>query len=140
MLDPTKCPICRDGQPRDIVARLDVSWVSLPDPPPLRGYAVLVFHRHAVELHDLTADEGAAFMRDVQRLSRAVSEITGAAKLNYEIHGNTIPHLHLHLFPRYPDDPFVGRPIHPKETTPYAAGEYERLREQLAALLGAGRR
>jgi diadenosine tetraphosphate (Ap4A) HIT family hydrolase len=28
--------------------------------------------------------------------------------MNYEIHGNTIPHLHMHLFPRSADDPYVG--------------------------------
>ncbi len=26
-------------------------------------------------------------------------------------HGNTLPHLHLHLYPRYRDDPFPGQPI-----------------------------
>ena len=31
--------------------------------------------------------------------------------MNYEIHGNSIPHLHLHLYPRFPGDPFEGRPI-----------------------------
>ena len=32
-------------------------------------------------------------------------------KINYEIHGNTVPHLHLHLYPRFDGDPFAGRPI-----------------------------
>jgi hypothetical protein len=32
-------------------------------------------------------------------------------KMNYEIHGNTIPHLHMHLFPRFDGDPFEGGPI-----------------------------
>jgi diadenosine tetraphosphate (Ap4A) HIT family hydrolase len=31
--------------------------------------------------------------------------------MNYEIHGNTIPHLHVHLFLRYKGDPFEGGPI-----------------------------
>ena len=31
--------------------------------------------------------------------------------MNYEIHGNTIPHLHLHLYPRTAEGPFVGQPI-----------------------------
>jgi diadenosine tetraphosphate (Ap4A) HIT family hydrolase len=29
-----------------------------------------------------------------------------AIKMNYGIHGNVIPHLHLHLWPRFVDDPY----------------------------------
>ena len=69
----------------------------------------LVFRRHAVELHDLT--EAEAYLRDIQRVSRIVQEITGAVKMNSEVHGNSLPHLHLHLYPRSPSDPFDGGPI-----------------------------
>jgi diadenosine tetraphosphate (Ap4A) HIT family hydrolase len=31
--------------------------------------------------------------------------------MNYEIHGNTIRLLHMHLFPRFDGDPFEGQPI-----------------------------
>ena len=34
---------------------------------------------------------------------------SGATKMNYEVHGNTIPHLHMHFFPRYAGDPFETR-------------------------------
>ncbi len=34
-----------------------------------------------------------------------------APEMNYEIHGNSIPHLHLHLYPRFSGDPFEGRPV-----------------------------
>jgi diadenosine tetraphosphate (Ap4A) HIT family hydrolase len=37
-------------------------------------------------------------------------------KMNYEIHGNTLPHLHLHPYPRASDDPFVGGPIDPNRS------------------------
>lgn len=37
--------------------------------------------------------------------------VSGAVKSNYEIHGNSMPHLHAHLFPRYLDDPFPSAPI-----------------------------
>jgi diadenosine tetraphosphate (Ap4A) HIT family hydrolase len=43
--------------------------------------------------------------------ARTVNELYRPTKMNYEIHGNTIPHLHLHLYPRFADDPYVGRPI-----------------------------
>jgi len=104
----------------------------------MRGYACLVLRRHAVELHDLTAAEGATFMHDAQRLSRAVAVATGAVKLNYEIHGNTLPHLHLHVFPRYPGDPFEGHPIDPRAVTApvYAPGEFARVRRRVQDVLG----
>ena len=46
--------------------------------------------------------------------------------MNYEIHGNTIPHLHMHLFPRYVGDAFENQPINPRivKTAVYAAGEF----------------
>ena len=131
------CPICRDGMPRDVVAELEASWVAMGEDAPMRGYAVLVLKRHAVELHDLSDDEGAAYMRDIQHLSRAIADATNAVKLNYEIHGNTIPHLHMHLFPRYVGDPFEGRPIDPRSVRGpvYAPGEFSALRDRVRVAL-----
>ena len=99
----------------------------------MHGYACLVFRRHVVERHDLSEAEGAAFMRDVRRLSAAIHQITGAVKLNYEVHGNTIPHLHMHFYPRYPGDPFEGGPINPKAVSKpaYAPGEITVVRTRL---------
>jgi diadenosine tetraphosphate (Ap4A) HIT family hydrolase len=132
-----ECPICRQGVPRDLLAELEASWVTFGEQAPMRGYTCLVFRRHAVELHDLSEIEGATFMHDVRRVSRAVAEATGAIKLNYEIHGNTVPHLHMHFFPRYIGDPFEGRPIDPRPvaTSPYAPGEFRAMRERLANIL-----
>jgi diadenosine tetraphosphate (Ap4A) HIT family hydrolase len=132
------CVICRQGGPNDVLAELETSWVTVNEDAPMRGYACLVFRRHAVELHDLGEADGAAFMRDVQRLSAAVQDVTGAVKLNYEVHGNTIPHLHMHFYPRYPGDPFEGGPINPKMVRQpvYAPGEFAALRTRLREALG----
>ena len=113
------CPICRNGGPTNLIAELEVSSLALGDgPTTLPGTCALFLRRHALELHDLSSDEGAAFMRDVQRVSRALMEATGAVKMNYEVHGNTIPHLHMHFFPRYAGDPFENAPINPRLTSP----------------------
>jgi diadenosine tetraphosphate (Ap4A) HIT family hydrolase len=133
------CRICREWPSPDTLATLEATWVAMGEDAPMRGYAFLVFRpRHVVELHELDDAEGAALMRDLRRVSRAVAAATGAVKLNYEIHGNTAPHLHVHVFPRYPGDPFEGRPIDPKSVRGpvYAAGEYERLRERVRLALG----
>jgi diadenosine tetraphosphate (Ap4A) HIT family hydrolase len=111
----TACPICLQGKPLGIVLELESGYLTSGDDVGVKGYCCLVHRRHAVELHDLSDAEGAAFMRDIQRISAALAKVTGAIKLNYEIHGNTLPHLHVHFFPRYPGDPFEGGPIDPRK-------------------------
>ena len=134
------CPICRRGTPNNVILELESSWLTFSESGPMRGYACLVFRRHAVELHDLNEAEGAVFMRAARRVSSALAEVTGAIKLNYEIHGNTLPHLHMHFFPRYVGDPFEGRPIDPSSVlvSPYGPGEFEAMRERLADALRRG--
>lgn len=71
-------------------------------------------------------------------VAEVVQKITGAVKLNYEIHGNTIPHLHVHLLPRYKGDPFEDGPINPRliRESPCKEGEFETFRRTLQAKLG----
>ena len=59
-------------------------------------------------------------MRDMRALSAALQAVTGAIKMNQEIHGNTIPHLHVHFFPRYVGDRFEDGPIDVREPWPPA--------------------
>src|SRR5712691_4480115 len=134
------CPICRDGRPLRIVAELNVTYLTSSPESPMRGYCCLVLKRHAIELYDLSADEASALMDDIQRVAKTLQAITGAVKLNYEIHGNTIPHLHVHLFPRYKGDPFENRLIDPRliRESPYKEGEFESFRRLLQARLSAG--
>lgn len=120
------CPICLRGRPVDVILELPFSYFTASANGPMRGYCCVVFKRHAVELHDLSDEEAAGFTRDVQRTARAVQEVTRAVKLNYEIHGNTLPHLHMHLYPRYADDPFRNGPIDPRlvRGSPYRMDEF----------------
>jgi diadenosine tetraphosphate (Ap4A) HIT family hydrolase len=76
-------------------------------------------------------------MGDLQRVAGALQEITGAVKMNYEIHGNTSPHLHVHLFPRYRGDPFENGPINPRliKESPHGEGEFENFTRTLQARL-----
>lgn len=133
------CPICRSAASWPPTAALEACWVVADEHGPMRGYCWLPLRRHAVELHDLTPEEAAAFARDLQRVGRAVQAITGAVKLNWELHGNTVPHLHAHLFPRYPGDRFEGRPIDPRAVREpvYGPGEFVAFETELRARLAA---
>ena len=131
------CPICRRGEPLNIVAKLEASWVTMQEAAPVPGYVCLVSQTHVIELHDLPEAKAVAFMRDARKVSMAISSITGAVKLNYEIHGNAIPHLHMHFFPRYRGDQFEGNPINPRLVAQpvYAPGEFERTRDAFVIAL-----
>ncbi|MFL5470204.1 MAG: HIT family protein [Gemmatimonadaceae bacterium] len=126
------CPICL-SLTTNVAAELEVSRLMMQEDAPMRGYAWLPFRRHVVELHELTDSEATSFMRDIRRASRAIAVVTGAVKLNYEIHGNTVPHLHLHIFPRYIGDPFEGGPIDPRTVRGpvYGPGEFEAMRSRV---------
>jgi diadenosine tetraphosphate (Ap4A) HIT family hydrolase len=137
MVSGTDCPICRAFDTSTPVAMLEVSWVMADEHGPMPGYCWVPLRRHAVELHELSRDEAGAYMRDLQSVARAVQAVTGAVKLNYEIHGNTVPHLHTHIFPRHRGDRFEGGPIDPRAVTEpvYRPGEFEYFRAQLQARL-----
>jgi diadenosine tetraphosphate (Ap4A) HIT family hydrolase len=108
--DGSGCPVCANG-PGDVIAELVASWVTVPPTTPLPGYVCLVAKSHVVEPFELPMDERVAFWEDVNRVAAAIDRALTPVKLNYEIHGNTLPHLHLHLFPRQRGDRFEGRPI-----------------------------
>jgi diadenosine tetraphosphate (Ap4A) HIT family hydrolase len=133
------CPICLRLEPLDVVATLEGSWVTMHERATVRGYACLVSRQHAVELHDLPEGAALAFMRDAQNVSRALVIATGAVKMNYEIHGNSIPHLHMHFYPRYRGDLFEGQPIDPRRLVQpvYVSGEFARIRDAFVAALGS---
>ncbi len=111
LLSGEACPICASGKPYGIVSELEVSHLTTDEGVPFRGYCCLVLKRHAVELHDLGDEEAASLMNDMRRVSRALQEVTSAVKINVDIHGNTLPHLHAHYFPRYVGDPYEDGPI-----------------------------
>lgn len=138
LIDGSACPICLAGHPFDVLSELESGWITMQEAAPVRGYVCLVSRTHAVELHDLGEGEAQAFMRDACRVSRVLSAVTGAVKLNYEIHGNTLPHLHMHFFPRHRGDHFECKPIDPRAVRQpvYQPGEFRQLRERILSALG----
>jgi diadenosine tetraphosphate (Ap4A) HIT family hydrolase len=137
------CPICLRTQPHDVIATWEASWVTMAEQAaPMPGYVCLVSRIHAVELHDLSPEAACTFMSDASKVSRALALVTGALKLNYEIHGNSIPHLHMHFYPRFRGDAFEGRPIDQRSVIQpvYAPGQFEGIRVALIEALRSGRR
>lgn len=73
------------------------------------GRLLVISKRHAPTLFDLTDEEAAAIMRDTRRAARAVTRAFKPDGLTiYQNNGvgagHEIPHVHMHVVPRYHDD------------------------------------
>ena len=133
LMSGAACPFCVGAGPTGVIATLSSAHVTMSEDVHVRGYCCIILRMHATELHDVSEAEGAAFMRDVQHVARVVQRVTGAIKLNYEIHGNVVPHVHLHVIPRYPGDGIEqsGEGF-AKQTGPaYAPGEFSDIRNRI---------
>lgn len=105
-----------------------------------RGYAVVIWRgRHVAEPTELTPDEASVYFAEVLVVSRALEAHYRPAKMNLMMLGNTVPHLHTHVIPRYISDDSPGIPPRfmrqfPRDEPPLPAAEYE---SDLSALRGA---
>ena len=56
-------------------------------------------------------------------------------KMNYEVYGNTLPDLHVHLLPRHPGDAVEDRPLNLKERNyTYSEADVGALKAMVARL------
>lgn len=116
-MDVDDCPFCRQLAGAAALATADMVWqfphsVALLGPWQFyHGYCLLISRRHATELSQLEEAERRAFLAEMCTLARAIEEAFQPQKLNYELLGNQVPHLHWHLFPRYRNDPERLKPV-----------------------------
>lgn len=106
-----ECPICTDGGPTNVLVEFEASFACAGPRAPLPGYVCMVARSHVIEPFDLPERERAQFWDESMLVARALNKLFQPAKMNYEIHGNTMPHLHMHLHPRFAGDPYVAGPI-----------------------------
>ena len=94
------------------IAQLSISTLFLFRDQRFRGYSILSFDAwDATSLDDLNSGEYHAFMDDLRTASGAIRATLQPDHMNYELLGNSNPHLHWHIVPRYRADPRWGRPI-----------------------------
>jgi diadenosine tetraphosphate (Ap4A) HIT family hydrolase len=111
------CPMCAQGRPDetpwgDRIFAGEVSDAYLQRSDVQRGYTVVIWRgRHVAEPTELSDDEAGRFWRELLRVGRALEAHLAPVKLNYELLGNSLPHLHAHVVPRYADDPRPGWPF-----------------------------
>jgi diadenosine tetraphosphate (Ap4A) HIT family hydrolase len=116
-MDAPDCLFCRRLATLDALPAGEVVW-NFPNSVALLGtwqyyygYCVLISRTHATELNDLHDGERRAYFDEMCLLACAIESLARPHKLNYEMLGNQVRHLHWHVFPRSTQDPDVLKPV-----------------------------
>jgi diadenosine tetraphosphate (Ap4A) HIT family hydrolase len=66
-----------------------------------KGRCIVAYHKHEKELFHLKQSELTNFMTDVSLAAEAIFKSVNPQKLNYGAYGDKMPHLHMHIVPKY---------------------------------------
>ncbi len=93
------------------VVELNASYVVLGDHQFYKGYTLLLSKIHTEELHLLPKTYKEELLKEIAIVGEAIYKAFKPRKLNYELLGNEVTHLHWHIFPRYKNDQNPTQPI-----------------------------
>jgi diadenosine tetraphosphate (Ap4A) HIT family hydrolase len=113
MSNENNCLMCkRWEQDNDLqIAELNHSYVTLNRDQFFPGYALLFTKDHVTELFHLDKSIRSELTEEISLIAKALYNVFQPDKINYELLGNMVPHMHWHLVPRFSSDPLWPRPI-----------------------------
>lgn len=137
------CVMCeRVGGEGDLfIADLGASRAYLNEDQFFPGWVFVVLRRHVRELYELSAAERQVLIEDVSRVAEALARVCRPVKMNYELLGNQVPHIHWHLIPRLEDDPEPRWPVWrvPHDPRPLSPEEARQRIQAIRRALGVRR-
>ncbi len=74
-----------------------------------KGRSILVFKKHIPDFFRLASSEVLSSLSEIRRSEEALRKAFSPQLMNYLFMGNREGHVHIHLVPRYPDDPNFGK-------------------------------
>lgn len=108
MTTNSQCPFCH-LPPERILLSNDVGWVIRDAFPVSPGHTLVIPKRHIGSFFDLTDDERNGLMALLAEAKLGTEAEFAPAGYNIGINdgpaaGQTVPHLHIHLIPRFAGD------------------------------------
>lgn len=124
----TVCQMCTKwhDEPDLRITMLERCHVMLNRDQFFPGYCFVFTRSHVTELFHLDPAARTEVMEEVSAVAAALSRAFNPAKINYELLGNMVPHMHWHVVPRFTTDPLWPRPIwsEPHAPVELTADEY----------------
>lgn len=110
-MDYTKdnCPFCLERNTREIIAENDLAYAAFDIFPVSVGHCLVITKRHVSNFFETTSTE-------IEALFSLVKEVKSRLELDFspdgfnvgfnvhEAAGQTVPHVHVHVIPRYLGD------------------------------------
>ena len=112
-MDCIFCKIAKKEIPAKIVTETEKSIVFLDTFPLSRGHTLIIPKHHYEKVQDITVDDNTDLFETLHKVISKVDKITGSTLMaihNGKGSGQEIPHVHVHLIPRQPDD--LAGPVH----------------------------
>ena len=128
----TNCPFCSPNSEQEIITESATAFAMLDKYPVSKGHTLIIPKHHVENYFDLSEHSKTACWLVVDRAKRLLTERFNPDGFNIGVNigyagGQTIPHLHIHLIPRYDGDvtnpsggvrnviPSLGDYVHPKQ-------------------------
>jgi len=102
-----ECPFCNPG--KSLLYEGELIRILLDSYPANRGHLLVVPKRHVERWEELGEDEKVALIRGMELAMEVLRETLRAEAFNVGMNlgreaGQTVPHLHLHVIPRWKGD------------------------------------
>ncbi len=100
------CKICEKSWPPSnyYIGDLGLTRAYLFDDQFFAGWTVLILKDHRTELFELTQEARGKLIEEISRVGEALTKIFDVRKINSELLGNQVPHMHWHVIPRLQSD------------------------------------
>ncbi|MFN4294804.1 MAG: bifunctional class I SAM-dependent methyltransferase/HIT family protein [Thermoflexales bacterium] len=107
--NPNNCPFCAPEAERELLTESATCYAMLDKFPVSPGHALVIPKKHVTDYFDLSAHTKTALWLMVDRVKHLLSERFKPDGFNIGINigaaaGQTVPHAHIHVIPRYLGD------------------------------------
>ncbi len=135
-MDCIFCKIVKKEIPAKIIFETEKSLAFMDAFPLTKGHSLVVTKTHYEKIQDISKEDNADLFETVRRTISKVDKISNATLLavhNGKQSGQEIPHVHVHLIPRSPED--SAGPVHSMFSNPPKLSDkdiqtiYEKLKE-----------
>jgi diadenosine tetraphosphate (Ap4A) HIT family hydrolase len=104
MTQPSTCGVCQSLASPNLYED-DLWCVRHAEPAGVPGWMLLISKRHVAGLAHFDDREAAAIGPALRHFERVLEQVTGALRIYTATMGESSPHFHAHMVPRYPTMP-----------------------------------